>query len=73
MAKLAIEDKIMDDDLKLCLYCGKPPQIIHDNIGGHHFWSVECANDDECQVKITTNDFETKAEAIKVWNTRDFC
>ena len=64
---------MMDDDLKPCPFCGNSPQLKHDKIGGHHFWSVECDNDENCPVVIATNDFELKSEAIKVWNTRKYC
>ena len=63
----------MDEKLKPCPWCGSIPKMKHEKVGGHHFWSVECANDDSCTVVVATNDFETEEEAIEAWNDRGYC
>ena len=63
----------MPDNLKPCPFCGADPEITHDIIDDMDFWSIGCGNDDKCPVILVTNDFESKAEAVKAWNTRDYC
>ena len=63
----------MMENLKPCPFCGELPEIdqgeytykVKDRI----YWAVGCMNDD-CEVDVETDNFDTKEEAIKVWNTR---
>ena len=63
----------MLEKLKPCPFCGAYPEITHDVFYDMDFWSIGCGNDDNCPVIQVTNDFETKEEAVEVWNTRESC
>lgn len=52
-----------------CPFCGKEPEIDQDEIRGIMHWNVGCMNDD-CLVDVETIDFESKEDAVKVWNQR---
>ncbi len=45
-----------------CPFCGREPEIL--KVG--KLWTVDCTNN-EC---IMFRDFETKQEAVDVWNKR---
>ena len=63
----------MDDELKPCGWCGKPPSIVcPDNSYGSAF--VTCGDTNECPVEVTAwadlNAGETIEDAKRAWNTR---
>ena len=52
-----------------CPFCGKEPEIDQYKVNGIMVWNVSCMND-ECEVHVETDDFESKEEAITIWNQR---
>lgn len=56
------------EELKNCPFCGKKPQRgYYEPIDGHGLYSIECG---WCEIAPSTPDYNTKAKAIKAWNTR---
>ena len=54
--------------LKDCPFCGSNGVIEHKRILGT--WVVQCSNNSCPASYMIGNDYETKAEAIDVWNRR---
>lgn len=52
------------EKLKSCPFCGTIPVV---QIVGKVYYDIECI---ECQRASTSQNYETKEEAIKDWNTR---
>ena len=60
----------MMEKLKPCPFCGVDAKLFDtESIYGNYFW-VECCGLDCPIPEIVTEDYETKQEAIRVWNTR---
>jgi len=58
-----------DISLLPCPFCGKNPVVDNYKIRGVKVWNVGCLNDD-CQVHVETDDFESLEETIQAWNNR---
>lgn len=56
-------------ELKPCPFCGAPAELEGVYMFGSTVWFVNCLNP-ECEIRPGTGHYDTKDEAVKVWNRR---